>query len=144
MKKILFLCTGNSCRSQMAEGWARALFPGKIEAYSAGTRPGSEVEPRAIKVMAEVGVDISAQRPKHADAFRDGVFDLVVTLCDHANENCPVYRGGRKIHRGFDDPATAAGKDSSEEAALPVYRRVRDEIKAFVAGLPEMLRETAG
>lgn len=139
--KVLFLCTGNCCRSQMAEGWAKALLAGKVEAYSAGTRPGREVEPRAVKVMAEAGVDISGQKPKSLEVFKDGEFDLVVTLCDNARETCPVYWGkARKTHNGFDDPATAAGKGSDEESALPVYRRVRDEIKEFVLGLPESFK----
>jgi len=140
MKKILFLCTGNCCRSQMAEGWAKALLPGKVEAYSAGTRPGREVDPRAVKAMAEAGVDISAQKPKHLEIFKDKEFDLVVTLCDNAHETCPVYWGkARKIHNGFDDPATVAGKGSAEEKAMPHYRRVRDEIKNFMLRLPEII-----
>ena len=138
--KVLFLCTGNACRSQMAEGWAKTLLAGKVEAFSAGTRPGREVDPRAIKAMAEAGVDISAQKPKHVDVFRDTEFDLVLTLCDNANATCPAYWGkGIKMHNGFDDPATVAGKGASEEAAMPVYRRVRDEIKALVLKLPELL-----
>ena len=140
MKKVLFLCTGNACRSQMAEGWAKVLLAGKVEALSAGTRPGREVDTRAIKAMAEAGVDISAQRPKHLDVFKDAGFDLVVTLCDNAREACPVYWGkARKMHNGFDDPATVAGKDSPEETAMPVYRRVRDEIKAFVMKIPSLI-----
>ncbi len=140
MKKVLFLCTGNSCRSQMAEGWAKKLHPGVIEACSAGTAPGAEVDRRAIKVMAEAGVDISGGVPKSVQVFKDTAFDLVVTVCDNARETCPVYRGmGVKLHRGFDDPGTVAGKDASDEAALPVYRRVRDEIKGFVKELPEIL-----
>lgn len=136
MKKILFLCTGNACRSQMSEGWARKLCAGKAEVFSAGTRPGREVDPRAVKAMAEAGIDISAQTPKSVDAFKGQDFDLVVTVCDNANETCPAYWGaGKRVHRGFDDPATVAGKDASEEAAMPVYRRVRDEIRAFVGEL---------
>jgi len=139
--KVLFLCTGNACRSQMAEGWARTLLP-EVEVFSAGTRPGREVDPRAVKAMAEAGVDISAQKPKHVDVFKDVEFDLVVTVCDNANATCPAYWGkGRKLHHGFDDPATVAGKDASEEAAMPVFRRVRDEIKAFVLKLPELMGE---
>lgn len=142
MKKVLFLCTGNSCRSQMAEGWAKKLLSGKVEAFSAGTRPGRETDTRAVKVMAEAGVDISGQKPKTIELFKDTVFDLVVTLCDNAKETCPVYRGkAKKMHNGFDDPATVAGKDSPEEQALPGYRRVRDEIKAFVAALPRYLAD---
>jgi arsenate reductase len=134
--KVLFLCTGNSCRSQMAEGWAKTLFAGKVKAFSAGTAPGAEVDKRAIKVMAEAGVDISGGRPKSVDGFKDIQFDLVVTVCDNARETCPVYWGkGRKLHKSFDDPGTAAGKGADDETALPVYRRVRDEIRAFVLEL---------
>ncbi len=139
--KILFLCTGNSCRSQMAEGWAKALLAGKVEACSAGTVPGAGVDPRAVKVMAEAGVDISAQKPKSLEAFKNEDFDLVVTLCGHAQETCPAYWGkGRKLHNGFDDPGTLTPKGATDEAALPHYRRVRDEIKAFVQKLPEILK----
>ena len=142
MKTVLFLCTGNACRSQMAEGWARALLAGQVKPFSAGTRPGREVDPRAVKAMAEAGADISGQRPKTLEMFKDGDFDLVVTLCDNAREACPVYWGkARKIHNGFDDPATVAGKGATEESAMPHYRRVRDEIKAFVLKLPEILKE---
>jgi arsenate reductase len=142
MKKVLFLCTGNACRSQMAEGWARTLLAGKVKAFSAGTRPGREPEPRAVKAMAEAGVDISGQKAKHLEVFKDSDFDLVATLCDNARETCPVYWGkARKIHNGFDDPATVAGKGSPEEEAMPHYRRVRDEIKAFVLRLPGILRQ---
>ncbi len=136
MKRVLFLCTGNSCRSQMAEGWANALLAGKVKAFSAGTAPGPEVDKRAIKVMAEAGVDISRGRPKSVDEFKGAEFDLVVTVCSNAEKTCPAYWGkGKKLHRGFDDPGTVAGKDSDDETALPVYRRVRDEIKDFVEGL---------
>ena len=141
MKKVLFLCTGNSCRSQMAEGWAKKLLAGEVEAYSAGTRPGGETDPRAVKAMAEAGGDISGQKPKNLDIFKDASFDLVVTLCDNARETCPVYWGkARKMHNGFDDPATVAGKEATEQEALPHYRRVRDEIKAFVESLPLHLK----
>ena len=140
--KVLFLCTGNSCRSQMAEGWTKTLLAGKVDAYSAGTVPGDRIDRRAVKAMAEAGVDISGQKPKHLDVFRGEEFDLVVTLCDNARETCPVYWGkARKLHNGFDDPGTVAGKGSSDEEAMPHYRRVRDEIKAFVLKLPEILEE---
>ena len=92
MKKVLFLCTGNSCRSQMAEGWAKKLHPDVLEAYSAGINPG-KVDPRAIKVMFEAGVDISGHRPKHVNEFKDIGFDLVITVCDNARESCPVWFG---------------------------------------------------
>ncbi len=138
--KVLFLCTGNSCRSQMAEGWARALLAGKAEAFSAGTRPGDIVDPRAVKAMAEAGVDISGQKPKSLEIYKDQAFDLVVTVCDNARETCPVYWGaGRKLHRGFDDPGTLSGPGAPDETAMPHYRRVRDEIKRFVKELPEIL-----
>jgi arsenate reductase len=133
--RVLFLCTGNSCRSQMAEGWAKKLHPGVMEAYSAGTNPGS-VDPRAIKVMAEAGVDISAHRSKNAAEFKDLAFDLVVTVCDKAREACPVWFGkARKLHKSFEDPPFLARDAKTEEEALAYYRRVRDEIKEFVGGL---------
>jgi len=140
MTRILFLCTGNACRSQMAEGWAGALLAGKAEAFSAGTRPGREVDARAVKAMAEAGVDISGQRPKSLEVFKNDNFDLVATLCDKARETCPLYWGKtRKIHNGFDDPATLAGKGAAEEDAMPHYRRVRDEIRDFVLKLSETM-----
>ncbi len=135
MKKVLFLCTGNSCRSQMAEGWAKKLHPGVIEAYSAGTDPGS-VDPRAIKVMAEAGVDISGHRSKHAGEFKEMAFDLVVTVCDKARETCPVWFGkAQKLHKSFEDPPFLAKEAGTEEEALGHYRRVRDEIRKFVEDL---------
>jgi arsenate reductase len=135
--KILFLCTGNSCRSQMAEGWARALKADSIEAYSAGIETHG-MNPRAVKVMAEVGVDISGQRSKHVDELREVEFDYVVTVCDRAAESCPRFSGRAKVmHRGFDDPPKLAKSAATEEEALAHYRRVRDEIRAFVEGLPD-------
>lgn len=143
MKKVLFLCTGNSCRSQMAEGWAKKLHPGVIEAYSAGTNPGA-VDPRAVKVMAEAGVDISAHRSKHTSEFKDIAFDLVVTVCDNARESCPVWFGkAKKLHKSFDDPPFLAREAKTEDEALAHYRRVRDEIKDFVESLPKQLDERA-
>jgi arsenate reductase len=141
---ILFLCTGNSCRSQMAEGWARALKSGAVEPYSAGVQP-SGLFPRTVRVMGEAGVDISGQRSKHVDEFKDVVFDYVVTLCGDAQERCPVFPGkAKKVHAGFDDPPTLAAGAKTEEEALSHYRRVRDEIRAFVMGLPgNILREDA-
>lgn len=104
MKKILFLCTGNSCRSQMAEGWANLLLKYNFKAFSAGTKPGS-LDPRAIKVMAEAGVDISEQRSKGVDEFKEAAFDLVVTVCNNARESCPVWFGKtKKLHKNFEDP----------------------------------------
>lgn len=133
MKKILFLCTGNSCRSQMAEGWARALKGDVLEAYSAGIETHG-LNPNAVKVMAEAGVDISGHRSKHVNELKDVAFDLVVTVCGHANENCP-YFPGKVIHAGFDDPPKLAREAKTEEEALDHYRRVRDEIRAFVETL---------
>jgi len=135
MKRILFLCTGNSCRSQMAEGWGKALLAGRAEVFSAGSKPGA-VDPRAIKVMAEAGVDISGHRSKHADEFKGQAFDLVVTVCDKARENCPLWLGkAEKLHKSFEDPPLLAKDAATEEEALAPYRRVRDEIKEFVGGL---------
>ncbi len=139
---ILFLCTGNSCRSQMAEGWARHLYPGRVRALSAGVAPKG-LDPRAVAVMAEAGVDISGQGSHHVDDFLDEPLDLVVTVCDGARESCPIFpRPVRTLHHSFDDPpylvtvAQEGGAMSTEEAALAPYRRVRDEIRAFVAALP--------
>lgn len=134
--KILFLCTGNSCRSQMAEGWARSLKGATLEPYSAGIEI-HRLDPHAVKVMAEVGVDISMQSSKHVDALRDIPFDYVVTVCDHARETCPVFPGAAMaVHRSFDDPPFLARNAASEEEALTHYRRVRDEIRSFVDALP--------
>lgn len=124
--KILVLCTGNSCRSQMAEGFLRS-FDKELNVYSAGTYPALKVNPFAVKVMKEVGIDISAQVPKKIDGFINQPFDYVITVCDNAKEVCPVFTGDVKnmLHIGFDDPADAVG---SNEEILKVYRRVRDEI----------------
>jgi len=139
--KILFLCTGNSCRSQMAEGWARALKGNVIEAYSAGIETHG-LNPNAVKVMAEAGVDISQHRSKHVDELKDIPFDYVVTVCDNAHESCPLFPGKTKVmHAGFDDPPRLARTAKTEEEALKYYRRVRDEIRAFVEKLPEALKE---
>jgi len=138
--KVLFLCTGNSCRSQMAEGWARHLKSELIEPYSAGIETRG-LNPLAVKVMAEAGVDISAQRSKHVDELRDVEFDYVVTVCDHARQSCPVFPGkARVIQVGFDDPPALAREAKTEEEALAHYRRVRDEIRALVEQLPEALK----
>jgi arsenate reductase (thioredoxin) len=139
--RILFVCTGNACRSQMAEGFARALKGKVIEAYSAGTNP-HPVLPETIEVMRESGVDISSQRPKHVLDMKHLTFDYVVTLCDHARESCPLYPGATKtIHHGFDDPPFLAAGARTREEALAPYRRVRDEIKAFVLTLPKSLQQ---
>ena len=136
---ILFLCTGNSCRSQMAEGWARHLKPSEIEAYSAGTEKRG-LDPLAVRVMAEAGVDISGQRSKTIDELPEQNFDWVITLCGHAKESCPFFPGGtRKMHKGFDDPPALVKEASNGEKALGNYRRVRDEIREFIDQLPEAL-----
>ena len=137
--RVLFLCTGNSCRSQMAEGWARALKGDRIEAFSAGIETHG-LNPRAVQVMAEAGVDISGHRSKTVADLPTKEFDFVVTVCDHAHESCPLFPGKTRIvHVGFDDPPRLAQDGKSEEEALTHYRRVRDEIKAFVETLPGAL-----
>ncbi len=138
-KRILFLCTGNSCRSQMAEGWTRALKGDLYEVYSAGIETHG-LNPNAVRVMAEAKVDISRQQSKHVDHLPDVPFDYVVTVCDHAKEQCPFFPGKvKRVHVSFDDPPTLAAAAQSEEEALEHYRRVRDEIRAFVESLPEGL-----
>jgi arsenate reductase len=140
--KVLFLCTGNSCRSQMAEGWARHLKGDSIEPYSTGIEPRG-LDPRAVKVMTEAGVDISGHRSKRVDELETIQFDYVVTVCDQAHELCPLFPGRTKvIHVGFDDPPGLAEQAESEQEALSHYRRVRDEIRQFVESLPESLEQT--
>jgi len=142
--KILFLCTGNSCRSQMAEGWARFLKTDEIEPYSAGIETHG-LNPLAVKVMAEAGVDISAHRSKHLKEVMHLQFDYVITVCDAANESCPFFPGKTvRIHKGFDDPPKLAKTAKTEEEALGHYRRVRDEIRAFVEKMPGNLRASTG
>lgn len=137
--KVLFLCTGNSCRSQMAEGWARALRGDAVEAYSAGVEPHG-MNPRAVRVMREAGVDIAGHRSKHVDELKDVPLDYVITVCDHANETCPLFPGKTKvIHVGFDDPPRLAKEAKTEEEALGHYRRVRDEIRHFIEHLEEYI-----
>ena len=139
-KKILILCTGNSCRSQMAEGFLKSL-DSSLKVYSAGTNPAQRVSHRAIKVMNEIGIDIGNSHPKRVDEFVNQSFDYVITVCDSAKETCPVFTGNvmHKLHFGFDDPADATGTD---EEALPVYRRVRDEIvEEFTAFHQKIIRE---
>jgi arsenate reductase len=137
--KVLFLCTGNSCRSQMAEGWARAGVGDRIEPYSAGIETHG-LNPIAVRVMAEAGVDISHHRSKHVDEFSAVHFDAVVTVCDQAHESCPLFPGKTLVlHRGFDDPPRLARGAATEEEALAHYRRVRDEIRGFVLALPARL-----
>ena len=140
-KKILFLCTGNSCRSQMAEAWTRSLKKELLVPYSAGIQP-KDVDPRAVKAMKEKGIDISGQSSKDIEALGGTVFDFVVTLCDKAQESCPLFPGKTKVvHRGFDDPPRLAAGAGSEDDAMAHYRRVRDEIRDFVQKLPEALLE---
>jgi arsenate reductase len=137
--KVLFLCTGNSCRSQMAEGWCRHLKGDSIEPYSAGIETHG-LNPNAVQVMAEAGVDISAHTSQHINEFKEIQLDYVVTVCGHADENCPVFGGTTKVvHVGFDDPPQLAKEAISEQKALDCYRRVRDEIKAFVRTLPKSI-----
>jgi len=135
--KILFLCTGNSCRSQMAEGWARALVSDLVEPYSAGIETHG-LNPDAVRVMAEAGVDISGQRSKHVDELRGVPFDCVVTVCGHAHRHCPLFPGkATVVHVGFDDPPRLAAGAAGEEERLAPYRRVRDEIRSFIETLPQ-------
>ena len=142
-QRVLFLCTGNACRSQMAEGWARALHPGRIEACSAGIEPAG-VDPRAVQAMAEAGVDISRQRSKHVDALAGTTFDAVISVCDRARASCPAFAGGGlRLHAGFDDPPRLARAAGSEDEALDCYRKVRDEIRRYVLVLPELLDAAA-
>ncbi len=137
--KILFLCTGNSCRSQMAEGWARKLKADRIDPYSAGIEAHG-LNPHAIQVMAEAGVDISTHRSKHWGELWGVEFDYVITVCGHAHEHCPVLPGKPKtVHVAFDDPPKLAAEAQTEEERLAPYRRVRDEIRAFIENLPESL-----
>ena len=126
-KKILVLCTGNSCRSQMAEGFLKS-FDKNLEVYSAGTKPSTQVHPKAIQVMNEIGIDLSKNYPKHSDQFFNDELDFVITVCDNAKESCPVFLGkvGKQLHIGFEDPADAIG---TEEEILRFFRRIRDEIK---------------
>ncbi len=140
---VLFLCTGNSCRSQMAEGWTRHLKGDIINAYSAGIETHG-LNLNAIKVMAESGIDISGYRSKHIEEFKKVKLDIVVTVCAHAHETCPFFPGNCKVvHVGFDDPPKMAkklaGKGADREEQLNCYRKTRDEIKAFVKALPESL-----
>jgi arsenate reductase len=137
--KVLFLCTGNSCRSQMAEGWARHLKCDQIEPYSAGIEKHG-MNSHAIKVMAEAGVDITSQWSKTLRELGSVSFDYVVTVCGHANEHCPIFPGKSKVvHVGFEDPPKLTKDVPDGEAKLAVYRRVRDEIRRFVESVPEAL-----
>jgi len=137
---VLFLCTGNACRSQMAEGLCQHMKPNAINAYSAGIEKHG-LNPLAVKVMSEIGIDISHHYSKVCEDL-DVEYDYVVTVCGHANETCPVFVGDCKvIHMGFDDPPKMAMNAKTEAEALPHYRRVRDQIAEFIAELPEILSE---
>lgn len=136
--KVLFLCTANACRSQMAEGWARHLKGDIIEAYSAGVAP-QKVSSRAIAVMKEAGVDISSHHSKHVNDLANVDFDYVVTVCGNAHESCPIFPGKTKvIHVGFEDPAAAKG---AEQEVLAVFCKVRDQIREFILTLPDELKK---
>jgi len=139
---VLFLCTGNSCRSQMAEGFARAFKSDVINAYSAGIETHG-MNPNAVRVMGEAGIDITTQSSKTTAAVREVPFDYVVTVCGHANETCPTFLSERAkiVHVGFEDPPKLAKTAKTEEEALNHYRRVRDEIAAFIRTLPEALEK---
>lgn len=137
--KLLFLCTGNSCRSQMAEGWARHLKGDQIDVWSAGVETHG-LNPYAVKVMGEAGVDISHHESTNVRDLLDIPFDVVITVCDHARESCPIFpRPVKQIHHQFDDPPFLTKSAKSEHEKLEIYRRVRDKIKAFVETLPEGL-----
>ncbi len=141
--KVLFLCTGNSCRSQMAEGWSRHLHPDILEPYSAGViKQGLDL--RAVRVMSEAGVDIAGQSSKTIEELPTEEFAAVITLCDQANESCPLFPGDYlRLHQGFEDPPLLAGQADTEQEALEHYRRIRDEIRRFVQGLPDILATKA-
>ena len=137
--KILFLCTGNSCRSQMAEGWGRHLYPNRYEFFSAGIETHG-LNPLAVKVMAEAGIDISTQRSKLLSELDTSAFDYVITVCDQANEQCPFFVGKAvKLHQEFPDPPRLAKTATSEEEALGHYRAVRDAIREYLLSLPVVL-----
>lgn len=137
-KNIMFLCTGNSCRSQMAEGWARKYWGNEFEVYSAGTKKHG-MNARAIKVMKEAGVDISSHYSKTTEELPKVTFDYVVTVCDAAKETCPYFPGGKVIHVGFQDPPAITKDMTDEEEILNVYRRVRDEIHLSIKNLKDLL-----
>ncbi|MEE9367326.1 MAG: arsenate reductase ArsC [Pontiella sp.] len=138
---LLYLCTGNSCRSQMAEGWTHALKSDEIEVYSAGIETHG-LNPNAVKVMAEAGVDITSQKSQHIDEFKDTKIDYVITVCNAAHESCPWFPADCKvIHVGFDDPPNLSPADAPAAIKLDGFRRVRDEIKAFVDTLPGFLEQ---
>ena len=139
--KLLFLCTGNSCRSQMAEGFCRHLHRELFESHSAGIEAHG-VNPNAVRVMQEVGVDISKHTSKTVSGLPTIQFDYVVTVCGHANENCPVFPGDAKvIHKGFDDPPKLAAAFKGDAERLNCYRRVRDEIRTYIETFPQVLQD---
>ena len=139
--KILFLCTGNSCRSQMAEGWANHLRGDRIEAWSAGIEKHG-MNAYAVQVMAEAGVDLPTHYSKLLSELPVTDFDYVITVCDHAHASCPVFPGAaRVVHHGFDDPPRLAAQESDPEKILSHYRRVRDEIRDYILTLPESLAQ---
>ncbi len=142
-KNVLFLCTGNSCRSQMAEGWARHFHGDQIDACSAGIEAHG-MNPNAMQVMREAGVDISGQSSKLASSLAEVPLDLVITVCGHADENCPAFLTKAKlVHVGFDDPPKLAKEAATEDDALDCYRRVRDQIRDFVRDeMPELISQT--
>jgi arsenate reductase len=138
-KRILFVCTGNACRSQMAEAWAAQLKPHTIEAYSAGSHPAGFVSQRVMKVMQEAGIDMSRAWSKPLDEWLNVEFDYVITLCDHAKEYCPVFASPtRMVHKAFPDPMAIMGND---EMTMNAFRRARDMVKAYVMTLPEALEK---
>ena len=138
MKNILFLCTGNSCRSQMAEGWGKALKSDQFNFYSAGTKKHG-LNPNAIRVMSEVDIDITTHESNTTDELPKVTMDYVFTVCSDAHENCPYFPGGKIIHMGFEDPPRLTKEMTAEEEILPVYRRVRDEIKDFVSHIEKYM-----
>ena len=144
--KLLYLCTGNSCRSQMAEAWTRHLKGDLYEVFSAGIEAHG-LNPSMVKVMGEVGIDVTGQTSDLVTKYLDAGLDIVVSVCSHADENCPVFPGKvRRVHRGFDDPPKLArelaAKGASTEEQLEPYRRVRDQIRAWVETLPQSIEVT--
>ena len=132
-KSVIFLCTGNSARSQMAEGLMQHLRGNEFEVFSAGSEPKG-IHPLTIEVMKGIGIDISHQRSKHLDEYLNKNFDYIITLCDHAAKTCPLFPGsGERIHQGFPDPVSVKG---TEEERLEIFRRVRDELKEFILSFP--------
>lgn len=139
--KVLFLCTGNSCRSQMAEGLAKHFLSNKITVYSAGIEKHGLNE-MAVKVMNEIGIDISGNLSKTVDELSENIFDFVITVCGHAHETCPFFPAKTKIlHQGFDDPPFLTREMTNEKDILNIYRRIRDEIKNYILTLPDILEK---